>query len=376
METLITSVAMEILRSPDNHLGSSVLLGLATRLAIHGGYHRDSKHYPKISVFDGEMRRRIWSYLFLLDHYISLQAGLPPTTSQTISDTEPPRNLTDDDLDPLATTLPPSRPSTERTLVVYPTVLNQIMSTDAEIIRKVGSVKGVSYSEVLQFDNKLKSIYAAIPPPFKYRAPAESIGDPPSTMMDRYNIDLMYQKARCDLHRRYLAENRLDPAYANSRHECLNAARTVLQHQSDIFDTYASGGQFTSFFFSPIVSVHFRSAAMLVSLEISCQSRYDLKQNLPQETRHSILAERKLLSQELETACKIWDHLRHQSKEASKTAEALHIMVKVANNHLQHGATPEQSSAPVFNMGLQSRINDFGFDGKSMISQHVCQLHF
>ncbi|KAJ5086386.1 hypothetical protein NUU61_007693 [Penicillium alfredii] len=70
---------MEILRSTDNHAGPSALLGLATRLAMHSEYHRDSKHYREISVFDGEVRRRVWMCLSLLDHDISLQAGLPPS---------------------------------------------------------------------------------------------------------------------------------------------------------------------------------------------------------------------------------------------------------------------------------------------------------
>lgn len=344
METLILSVAMEILRSTDNHLGPSVLLSLATRLAVHAGYHRDSRHYPEISVFDGEMRRRVWTILSLLDHYISLQAGLPPTTVQTQSDTEEPRNLTDEDLDPAAIALPSARPSSEKTAILFPVALNKIMFADAEIISKVCSVKGVPYQEVLRLDGKLKELHAAIPLPLKFRPLTESIADSPNTIMDRYNIELMYQKARCDLHRRYLAQHRLVPAYAYSRRDCLDAARAVLQHQSDIFEASSSGGQlgYTSFFFSPIVAVHFRSAAMIISLEISCQSRYDLKQNLSPDQRQAILGQRKQLSQEIERAYNIWTHLRHQSKEASKTADALRIMLKVTNNHLQHGATPEQ----------------------------------
>ena len=54
------------------------------------------------------------------------------------------------------------------------------------------------------------------------------------------------------------------------------------------------------------------------------------------------MGERKQLSQEIDRAYNIWAHLRHQSKEASKTADALRIMLKVTNNHLQHGATPKQ----------------------------------
>lgn len=353
MEAVTLSIAMEILRSTDNHLGPSVLLGLAARLAIHSGYHRDSKHYREISVFDGEMRRRVWMYFRLLDHYISLQAGLPPATAQAYTDTDEPRNIFDEDLDPSMAALPKPRPPMERTPILFPVVLNRIMFMDAEIMRNVCSVKGIPYQEVLQLDAKLKELHAAIPSPLRFRTLSESIADSPNTIMDRYNVDLMYQKARCDLHRRYLARHRMDPAYAYSRKECLGAARIVLQHQSDIFEASSVGAQlgYTSFFFSPIVAVHFRSAAMIVSLEISCQSRYDLKQNLSSGDRQAILIERQQLSQEIERAYIIWNQLRHQSNEASKTAQALNIMLKVTNTHLQHGDTPEQ--AELFNSSLE-----------------------
>jgi hypothetical protein len=237
------------------------------------------------------------------------------------------------------------------------------MFADAEIISKVCSTKGVPYQEVLRLDGKLKELHATIPPPLKFRPLSESIADSPNTIMDRYNIELMYQKARCDLHRRYLAQHRLDPAYAYSRRDCLDAVRTVLQHQSDIFDASSSGGQlgYTSFFFSPIVAVHFRSAAMIISLEISCQSRHDLKQNLSPEQRYVILDERRQLSQEVERAYNIWNHLRHQSKEATKTADALHIMLKVTNNHLQHGATPDQAWPLSPHVGLQATSDAPGY---------------
>ncbi|KAJ5233570.1 uncharacterized protein N7469_005336 [Penicillium citrinum] len=353
LEAVILSVAMEILRSTDNHVGPSVLLGLASRLAMHSGYHRDSKHYREISVFDGEMRRRVWMCFRLLDHYISLQAGLPPTTGQAKTDTEEPRNLLDEDLDPSITTLPKARPVTERTPILFPITLNQIMFLDAEIMTNVCSAKGVPYEEVLNLDIRLKERHAAIPPPLKFRPPSESIADSPNTIMDRYNIELIYQKCRCDLHRRYLAQHRMDPAYAYSRRECLDAARTVLQHQSDIFES----SSVSSFFFSPIVATHFRSAAMIVSLEISCQSRYDLKQNMSPSDRQKILNERQQLSQEIERAYNIWNQLRHQSKESAKTAQALSIMLKVTNTHLQHGDTPEQANSMSPQMQLQ--------DGKS-----------
>ncbi|PWY80719.1 hypothetical protein BO70DRAFT_397011 [Aspergillus heteromorphus CBS 117.55] len=352
LEALVMNVASEILRSADTHTGPSVLLGLASRLAMHSGYHRDPDHYREISVFDGEMRRRVWMYLSLLDHYISCQIGLPPSTMQAQSDTQEPRNLTDEDLDPSATVLPTSRPLTEKTSILFPVFLNRIMFAGAEITSKVCSVKGVPYREVLHLDAKLRKLHETVPHPLCFRPPSESIADSPTTIMDRYNIDLMYQKARSDLHRRYLTQHRRNPKYAYSRRECLDAARRVLQHQADIFDASSPGGQLglVSFFFSSCVIMHFRVAAMIVCLEISCQSRHDLQQNLSPGERQSILAQRHQLSQDLERSYRIWNRFRSQSKEALKTAEALAIMLRITNTHLQHGATPpghEQSPPPV-----------------------------
>ncbi|EPS27621.1 hypothetical protein PDE_02565 [Penicillium oxalicum 114-2] len=374
IETLTLNVAMEILRSPDNHRSPSVLISLATRLAVHAGYHRDPKYYPKISVFDGEMRRRVWTYLSLLDHYISLQAGLPPTTVQNQSDIEEPRNLTDEDLCPTATTLPPARPLTERTSILFPVTLRRIMVADAEIVNRICSAKSLPYGDVLRMDSHLRALYSSVPPSLKFRPLCEAIADSPSTITDRYNIDLMYQRSMCDLHRRYLVQHRLDPAYEYSRKACLDAARTVLHHQSEVFNASSAGGQlsFASFFFSPIVAVHFRSAAMLLCLEISCQSRFDLKQQLSPGQRQAILERRKDLSDEIDRAHSIWDRLRHQSREAAKTADALQIMLRVTNHHLQHGATPEQTQQPWTQLSIMNADTDTAhFDSNIALSMPI-----
>ena len=97
--------------------------------------------------------------------------------------------------------------------------------------------------EVRRLDATLRQLQATVPRPLQFQPLGDSIAEALSTIMDRYNIDLMYQKARCDLHRRYLAQHRLDPQYAYSRRECLDAARRVLQHQYDISDASGPDGQ-------------------------------------------------------------------------------------------------------------------------------------
>lgn len=59
------------------------------------GLHRDASHYPKISVFQGEMNRRIWSTLVHLDLLTSCQVGLPRMIREGMHDAQCPSNLVD-----------------------------------------------------------------------------------------------------------------------------------------------------------------------------------------------------------------------------------------------------------------------------------------
>jgi hypothetical protein len=63
------------------------------RLAFRMGYHRDPKHLVGISVFDGEMRRRVWLNLVQIEALMSYQLGFPSMIPSEFCDTEVPRNL-------------------------------------------------------------------------------------------------------------------------------------------------------------------------------------------------------------------------------------------------------------------------------------------
>lgn len=65
------------LRSNDAFVNVWLMIGLIVRLALRMGYHRDPASYPAISTFDGEMRRRVWAIISMIDVLISFQLGLP-----------------------------------------------------------------------------------------------------------------------------------------------------------------------------------------------------------------------------------------------------------------------------------------------------------
>jgi hypothetical protein len=81
------------------------LAGLAIRLAIGLGLHRDGSKMG-LSPFDTEMRRRLWWSLCVLDVRASEDYGSEPAIQDGSYDTLLPLNVNDIDLDPLATEPP------------------------------------------------------------------------------------------------------------------------------------------------------------------------------------------------------------------------------------------------------------------------------
>ena len=69
------------LRSNNAFVNVWLMIGLIVRLALRMGYHRDASHYPSITPFQGEMRRRVWAAISMIDVLISFQLGLPSMVS-------------------------------------------------------------------------------------------------------------------------------------------------------------------------------------------------------------------------------------------------------------------------------------------------------
>ncbi|CAK7231044.1 hypothetical protein SBRCBS47491_007796 [Sporothrix bragantina] len=82
-----------------------VMLGSAMRMAQLQGLHRDGAALH-LSVFDTEMRRRLWWYMVTLESRLAEVLGSESTVPRSC-DTQLPSNVNDASLDPSITTLPP-----------------------------------------------------------------------------------------------------------------------------------------------------------------------------------------------------------------------------------------------------------------------------
>ncbi|KAJ5153056.1 uncharacterized protein N7482_009534 [Penicillium canariense] len=78
------------------------LSGVALRMAQRIGIHRDGSGYG-LSVFETEMRRRIWFQLMVLDATSAQFCGVAAGPFLNTADTKPPMNANDSDLDPRMT---------------------------------------------------------------------------------------------------------------------------------------------------------------------------------------------------------------------------------------------------------------------------------
>lgn len=75
IEALLLNLQVEFVRRREAQLGVWVMGGVALRIAMRMGYHRDPSGYPEFSVYQGEMRRRIWAVMVQLDALTSYQIG-------------------------------------------------------------------------------------------------------------------------------------------------------------------------------------------------------------------------------------------------------------------------------------------------------------
>ncbi|KAL1970425.1 hypothetical protein VTN77DRAFT_5586 [Rasamsonia byssochlamydoides] len=341
LETLVLHLQSNFLCSVDSNISLWFLMGIVIRLAMRMGYHRDPKNHPSISPFDGEMRRRLWQNIFQLDVLMSFQLGLPSMIPSEYCDTEPPRNLYDSDFDPDVKALPPSRPLSDHTPVLYTIVKGRVMDVFKRIVAHTQSLSSPPYDKTLALDGEIRETYNSIPEAFRMRPISRSFMDASSTIMNRCSIELLYLKGIVVLHRRYLNTDRSNPQYEYSRRACVDAALGILARQADLHQASQPGGQLYEdrWMVSSLTAHDFLLAAMVVCLELSVQMRTE---HLPAMSLQGDFARQ---FEALQTSQRIWASARPHSKDAHTATQALELMIRKVKANTQ-----KSSDAPTANV--------------------------
>ncbi|KAL1989020.1 hypothetical protein VTN96DRAFT_5783 [Rasamsonia emersonii] len=348
IETLILHLHADYSQTKEADVSVWILIGVIARLAMRMGYHRDSKMFPNITPFQGEMRRRVWTYVRQTDLLFSSQVGLPSMLRSGDSDTEIPRNLYDEDFDPDCKELPPSRPNNEPTPVSYLIAKARLAYAFGRVIEHTSSVKTPSYEIVMDIDNELRRARDLIPEHLTVRPLEECQHDPADVIMARFHIQSVYHKAQCVLHRRYIARARDNPRFTHSRRTCIDSSMELLRYQSILHKEFRPGGRLRS----RNRGCSLNTSDFLLAATIVCLDLYHGLQlqaagrpsgdvyTWGRERRDEMLAA-------IQRSREIWEELRDESLEAYKAAGLLGVMIAKLTYTPQNTADAG-ANAPMF----------------------------
>jgi hypothetical protein len=282
------------------------------------------------------MRRRTWALVRMADVMFSHQVSLPNMIYDHDCDTELPQNMFDEEFGPDTKILPPSRPSSEPTPMSYMIAKIKLCEELGNILQATGRVRNLAhYDEILRFDAKLREVKAELPPHLRI-VPLDGTKDPHTIIIARFNIDILYQKIMCLLHRKYVSRARHNPRYAHSRRSAIEASLETLRHLTNLHRETSPGARLASlqWYVTSIATKDFLLPAMLVVLELhydnvaEAAGRRQDSQSLyfwtPQQRLEMISI--------LESTRDIWKGFANTSMEAIKASQILDIMLEKIKN--------------------------------------------
>ncbi|KAL2855323.1 fungal-specific transcription factor domain-containing protein [Aspergillus pseudoustus] len=329
LETVINYVYIEFGIRTDADKDMWFLLALEVNLAKRMGYHRDPSHFPSISPFRGEMRRRLWATVLMSDILLSNQMGMPRMISDWQYDTSEPRNLDDAHFDEDTKELPQPRPESELTTALGIVARTRLLRALGTIADLTSAVQPCSYTEVMRVDGILHAAVQSLPQPLTMKSMAASLTDSPQAIISRLFIQHMFYKGQVMLHRRfvYIQDSKRENAYGYSRKACVDASLGSLEIQNVLDEETRPGGQLhiMRWRVTSIMNHQFLTATMLLCSLLHCGP---------------IMEREAEIRVALQRARAIWIRRSSISKEAKKAAEAVSLVLTRGGQYTETGANP------------------------------------
>ncbi|RDW59939.1 hypothetical protein BP6252_13026 [Coleophoma cylindrospora] len=207
--------------------------GHLLRLAMQIGLHRDPKRFPKLSILEAEVRRRLWTTVLEINLQSSLDSGMPALISLKEFDTGLPSNIDDSDILESSKTHPAPKPMSVYTQSSLQIILRKSISLRLEALQVVNDFnREPSYDDVLRISHELDDICRS----YKFLEAEISSGDSTScsTTTFQYNIlDLLVRRFYLPLHRLWCLKARSDPRYCFSRKVLIDTCFAMISYQAD-----------------------------------------------------------------------------------------------------------------------------------------------
>ncbi|KAG0161643.1 hypothetical protein PDIDSM_9178 [Penicillium digitatum] len=217
---------------------SWVSAGSVLRMAMAIGLHRTPDLFPALSVYQSEMRDRLWATVLELTLMSSLDAAMPlPFALQDIDRTAP-SNLDDEQFDAETETLPTPQSSQHFSDSAVQILLLKSLPVRVEAVRLVNNQhrQELSYETALRLGNELRSACRDVAALFQTRQNQPRNADRTLTMTNFHLrfLDTYLRRYILFLHRPFMIQARKDPRFYLSRKVCLESCIVVASYADQL----------------------------------------------------------------------------------------------------------------------------------------------
>lgn len=250
--------------------------GNLMRQAMSAGFHRDPGLLgTKVSVFDQEMRRRLWATMVELELQASIDRGMPSASAGFPSDVAPVLNVNDEDFEEGSQKVPSQKPSHHYTTTSFLHISRSSLPLRISLNSLLNELSSqAQYEEVLMYDEKIMQKLQEVPAETNFRTGQEAHGFPE---LVRALLDIQLRQFLILLHGPFARQVQSNSRYSLSKMVCFNAASSIVDQHSKL----VAGGNHAMLHLKNDV---FRAALSIchnIHVSVSIQSERLLSPSLP-----------------------------------------------------------------------------------------------
>ena len=209
------------------------LAGDLLRQAMSAGFHRDPNLLgAKVSVFDQEMRRRLWATMVELELQASIDRGLPSASAGFPSDVAHVLNVNDEDFEEGSQKAPTQKPWDEYTATSFLRISRSSLSLRVSLNSFLNELTShAQYEEVLIYDEKIMQKLQEIPSGTDSEGLQEGQKFPE---LLRTLLDIQLRQFLILLHGPFARQAESNSRFSLSKMVCFNAAGSILDQHSKL----------------------------------------------------------------------------------------------------------------------------------------------
>ena len=249
--------------------------GSLVNRAIQIGLHRDPKHLPKMSILQAEIRRRLWATILEIILQSCLDSEMHPRISLDEFDTEPPLNLSDDEMSE-STMVLNAHPPEVFTSTSMQLLLIESTPIRLQILQSMHSITvDISYQQVLDIHTRM---VAAL-----HSCDSLSSINNPTMAFQRNMLDFMMRRFLLHLHAPFAFRAGTERSLYFSRKTSVDVAVAIISPEPDgHFNGLMKAG-------AGLFKAELRLASVITSLDLIAYTKAqqeDLSLRRDSEHRH------------------------------------------------------------------------------------------